>query len=133
MNADKSEPILGKLLETPLMNPPTIPPIKDPIAFPTPCISSAPSLINHFRPGICANSPIAARTSASSAITTPIPRTPTMAAGTSDATAARAIMIADNKPIPAMPLSKTSTSIPLSASMTPEKKAIRTSTPACIN
>ena len=57
-----------------------------------------------------------------------MPSTPTIAPGTSPATAPNATIIAESKPIPAMPFTSTSTSIPLRASMTPEKKAIRTFT-----
>src|SRR5574344_1198393 len=128
INWDKSVPILGNWLETPPINPPTIPPMNEPIAFPIPFINSAPSFTNQVNPGICANAPIAAKTSANSAITTPIPRTPIIAAGVRSATAARAIIIADNRPIPAIPFTRTSTLIPFRASTTPEKNAIMTST-----
>ena len=86
-----------------------------------------PSPISQDSPGICANAPIAASTSASSAITTPIPNTPAIAPGTKEATALNANIIAESRPMPAMPFTSVSTSIPLSASTMPEKNAIRTS------
>ena len=59
--------------------------------------------MNHSNPGICAIMPTAASTRASSAITAPIPRTPSMAPGIKAETTARAAIIAVNKPIPVIP------------------------------
>ena len=114
----------------PLITPPTIPPINLPIAVPMPSSNSPPSFISQLSPGICANAPIAASNNAISAMTAPIPKTPTIAPGTRDATAPRASIIADNNPIPTMPFNSTSVSIPLNASVIPEKNAIRTFTAA---
>jgi len=84
-------------------------------------------------PGSFDKSPTAASTNAISATTAPIPRIPTIAPGTSAAVALRASIIADNRPIPAIPFSKAPVSIPLNASTTPVKNAIRTSIPALIS
>ena len=130
INDDKSVPICGNWDVIPPIIPPTIPPINLPIAVPMPSSSSPPSFISQLSPGICASAPIAARTNAISAITAPTPKTPIIAPGTNDATALRAIIIADNKPIPTIPFSRTFVSIPLRASAIPEKNAIRTSTAA---
>ena len=56
-----------------------------------------------------------------------MPNTPAIAPGTKEATALNASIMAESNPTPTMPFSRTFTSIPLSASTIPEKKAMRTS------
>ena len=65
-------------------------------------------------------------------MTAPIAKTPTIAPGANEATAAKATIIADNKPTPMIPFSKVSVSIPDNASAIPAKNAINTSTAAFI-
>ena len=124
MNAARSAPICGNDPDIPLINPPTIPPINPPMAFPMVCSSLPPSPISQSRPGICARPPMAARTTASSAITTPRPSTPTIAEGISPANAPRAAIMPLRSPIPATPFRRASVSMLPKADTIPEKKDI---------
>ena len=67
---------------------------------------------------------MAASTTASSAITTPSPSTPTIAEGTRPAKAPRATMIPLRSPIPAIPFRSASVSMLPKADTIPEKKDI---------
>ena len=101
-----------------------IPPINFPIAVPTPCSNSPPFPINQFKPGICANAPIAANTTANSAITTPMAKTPDIADGAKLAIADKANIRADIKPMPAIPSTNVLISIPFKACIKPAKNCI---------
>ena len=103
INVDRSVPIAGNLSLIPVRIPPAMPPMNEPIAVPMVSRNAPPLSISSLSPGIFDNPPIAARTNDNSAITAPIPTTPSMAAGTRSATAARAIIKAESSPTPAMP------------------------------
>ena len=128
INAARSAPICGNELDIPLINPPTMPPMNPPIALPMVCNNLPPSLISQSRPGICAKPPIAAKTTASSAITTPRPSTPAIAEGTNPAKAPSATIIPLRSPIPAIPFKRLSVSMLPRAETIPEKNDISKST-----
>ena len=119
MKADNSEPSLGNELDNAFVNPLAMPPKNLPIAVPIVCRKLPPSLINQLKPGICAKAPTDAKTNASSAITTPMPKTPTIAPGMRLAIADKANINALNKPIPASPFARPVKSRPPNESIIP--------------